>query len=124
MISNGILPRSVASELFAGSRLRYFRSSERNSNPGLGTWPSFQIEGSRWSPVTGQRITSRRCAGPLAGVLLTHTFRPLLHGIPACIHAGLKGLLKYTKPSARAAFCYFFCLPVPLLYLPAPTPAG
>jgi hypothetical protein len=61
MIADGILPRgSVASELFAGSRLPYFRSCERNSNPGLG-WP--QIEDSRWSPVTSRCITSGWCTG-------------------------------------------------------------
>jgi hypothetical protein len=63
MIADGILPRSVTSELFAGSRLPYFRSSERNSNPGLASWPSFQIEDSRWSPVTSRCITSRWCTG-------------------------------------------------------------
>jgi hypothetical protein len=97
MIADGILPRSVASERFAGSRLPYFRSSERNSNPGLG-WPSFQIEDSRWSPVTSRCITSQWCTGSSCRCA-AHA-----HSVVATspnsrvIHTGLKGSLKDVQP--------------------------
>jgi hypothetical protein len=75
---------------------------ERNSNPGLGSWPSFQIEGSRWSPVTSQRISSRRCAGSSCRCAAHAHSVVLLRRIAACIQAGLKGSLKGVQTPLHA----------------------